>query len=82
MTGGIVRSKAYVQMSHYLDQTNGKCQTKSVLILAVYDDQLKQRSYIGETKYILIPLSRKLSYKVQNMHAWFSFLLSVPSVQD
>jgi hypothetical protein len=48
----------------------------------VYDNQLKQRSYIGKTKYTLIPLSRKLLNEVQNMHVWFSFLLSVPLAWD
>jgi hypothetical protein len=69
-------------MSHYLDQMNGKCLQKSILILAVYGNQLEQRFYVGEIKCILIPLSRKLSNEVQNMHAWFSFLLSVPSARD
>ncbi len=56
---------------------NGKCQNKSILILAVYKDLFEQRFCVGEKKPILIPLSRNLN-GVQNMHAWFSFLLSVP----
>ncbi len=47
-----MRSKVCVQMSHYLDQMNGKCLTKSILILAVYDNHIKQRSYNGEKKLL------------------------------
>ncbi len=63
------------------NQMNGRCQNKSILILAVYDNLLEQRFCVSKTKYILIPLSRNLN-KVQNMHAWFSFLLSVPLAWD
>jgi hypothetical protein len=77
----IVRSKVYVLICPYLDQMNGRCQNKSILILAFCSDLLEQRFCVGKTKYILIPLSRNLT-KVWNMHAWFSFLLSVPSAQN
>ncbi len=74
----IMRSRAYILICPYLDQMNGKCQNKSILILAFYNNLLKQRFCVGKIKCILIPLSRNLN-KVWNMHAWFSFLLSVPS---
>jgi hypothetical protein len=54
---GIVRSKAYILICPYLDQMDGRCQDKTILILAVYNNLLEQRFCISETKYILIPLS-------------------------
>ena len=58
MMSRIVRSKAYVLICPYLNPMNGKCQNKSTLILAVYEDLLEQRFCVGEKKRILIPLSR------------------------
>ncbi len=81
VTSGIVRYKAYVLICPYLNQMDGRCQDETILFLAIYDNLFKQRFCIGKTNYILIPLSRNLN-KVWNMHAWFSFLLLVPSARN
>jgi hypothetical protein len=58
---GIVRLKAYVLICPYLNQMDGRCQDKTILILVVYNNLLEQRFCLGETKYILIPQSRNLN---------------------
>jgi hypothetical protein len=51
------------------------------MILIVYNALLKEQCQVGE-KFASIPeLVSSKSNKVQHMHTWFSFLLSVTSAQ-
>jgi hypothetical protein len=79
-----MRSRAIVQIHIQLNQMNVKCQTISILILAVYDALLAVQYWVGGIKFTPIPqpVSRHKSKEVQQKHAWFSFLFSVPLVLD
>jgi hypothetical protein len=51
----MMRSRARVLLSVILNQMNGKCQIKSILIPVVYDALLDQQLSVGEIKFTLIP---------------------------
>ncbi len=78
-----MRSRARVLLSVILDQMNGECQVKLILIPVVYDALLDQQLSVGKKKFTLIPWRfLRVWNKVWNMHAWFSFHLSVPLAWD
>ncbi len=79
----MMRSRARVLFNVILDQMNGKCQIKLILIPVVYDALLNQQLSVGKIKITLIPWWYLRAWnKVWNMHAWFSFHLSVTSAWD
>ncbi len=74
-----MRSRARVLLSLILNQTNGKCLIKSILIPVVYNALLVQQCWVGERRFTLIPQRfLRVWNKVQNMHAWFFSCPSAP----
>ncbi len=82
VTSRMMRSRARVLLSLILNQMNGECLIKSILIPVVYDALLVQQCWVDERRFTLtLQRFSRVWNEVRNIHAWFSSRPSAPSVR-